>query len=68
MMSLILFFVVNILLSLILIIRLKNKETIDILFIGCLLFTFLGNLVLGLTINTVISWINFFLGMTILEK
>ena len=55
-------------LMLILLIRLKDKDRIDILFLGCLLFTFLGNMMCGLSINTILSFINLFLGMVILEK
>ena len=66
--SVFLFCLGNSVLMLILLIRLKDKDRIDILFLGCLLFTFLGNMMVGLTINTILSFVNLFLGMVILEK
>ena len=66
--SVFLFCLANSVLMLILLIRLKDKDRIDILFLGCLLFTFLGNMMCGLSINTILSFINLFLGMVILEK
>ena len=66
--SVFLFCLANSVLMLILLIRLKDKDRIDILFLGCLLFTFLGIMMCGLSINTILSFVNLFLGMVILEK
>ena len=66
--SVFLFCLANSVLMLILLIRIMDKDRIDILFLGCLLFTFLGNMMSGLSINTILSFVNLFLGMVILEK
>lgn len=57
------FLVVNVLLLILLFRNLTSKCNIDLLFLFCLLFTLLGNWSTDLTINLVLSTINFILGM-----
>lgn len=56
------FLIVNLTLLLMLIGFLKGKGNIDLMFLTCLAFTFLGNVTLGITSNTIISFINVILG------
>ena len=62
MLSSICFLIVNSTLLLMLIGFLKDKGNIDLMFLTCLLFTFLGNVQGGLSANTFISYINIILG------
>ena len=65
MLSSLCFLVVNsILLSMLL--KFNNeKEHIDLMFLVCLLFTFLGNICLGISVNTIIALINVGLGIKV---
>lgn len=65
MLSSLCFLVVNsILLSMLL--KFNNeKEHIDLMFLVCLLFNLLGNLCLGISVNTIISLINVGLGIKV---
>ena len=67
MLSSLCFLVVNsILLSMLL--KFNNeKEHIDLMFLVCLLFTFLGNLCLGISVNTIIALINVGLGIKVFK-
>ena len=56
------FLIVNLTLLLMLIGFLKEKGNIDLMFLTCLVFTFLGNVQGGLSANTFISFINVNLG------
>ena len=44
-----------------------EKEHIDLMFLVCLLFTFLGNLCLGISVNTIIALINVGLGIKVFK-
>ena len=44
-----------------------EKEHIDLMFLVCLLFTFLGNICLGISVNTIIALINVGLGIKVLK-
>lgn len=68
MISTLCFLVVNTLLSFMLLGFIKNKGNIGIDFMLCLLFTFLGNLFIGIGINTIISLLNVFLGLYLVKK
>ena len=67
MLSSICFLVVNSTLLLMLIGFLRNKDHIDLMFLVCLLFTFLGNLCLGISANTIIALINVGLGIKVFK-
>ena len=45
----------------------NDKEHIDLMFLVCLLFTFLGNLCLGISENTIIALINVGLGIKVFK-
>ena len=45
----------------------NEKEHIDLMFLVCLLFTFLGNLCLGISVNTIIALINVGLGIKVFK-
>ena len=45
----------------------NEKEHIDLMFLVCLLFTFLGNLCLGISANTIIALINVGLGIKVFK-
>ena len=62
MLSSLFFLIVNSTLLLMLIGFLKEKGNIDLMFLTCLAFTFLGNVTLGISSNTIISFINVILG------
>ena len=68
MISTLCFLVVNTLLSFMLLNFLKNKQNIGVDFMLCLLFTFLGNLSLGIGINTLVSLFNVYLGLYLVKK
>ena len=68
MISTLCFLVVNSLLSFMLLGFIKNKGNIGIDFMLCLLFTFLGNLSLGIGINTLVSLFNVCLGLYLVKK
>ena len=44
-----------------------EKEHIDLMFLVCLLFTFLGNICLGISVNTIIALINVGLGIKVFK-
>ena len=67
MLSSLCFLVVNSTLLLMLIGFLRNKDHIDFMFLTCLLFTFLGNLCLGISVNTIIALINVGLGIKVFK-
>ena len=53
---------------LLMLLKIKNeKEHIDLMFLVCLLFTFLGNLCLGISANTIIALINVGLGIKVFK-
>ena len=58
---------VNVTLTVMLTALLREKDRIDLLFLLCLLFTFGGNLSGGITINTVISFVNLVLGIILFK-
>ena len=68
MISTLCFLVVNSLLSFMLLTIMKKRGNIGIDFTLCLLFTFLGNLSLGIGINTLVSLFNVFLGLYLVKK
>ena len=61
------FLVVNSTLLLMLLKFNNDKEHIDLMFLVCLLFTFLGNLCLGISVNTIIALINVGLGIKVFK-
>ena len=67
MLSSLCFLVVNSTLLLMLLKINNKKEYIDLMFLICLLFTFLGNLCLGISVNTIISLINVGLGIKVFK-
>ena len=67
MLSSLCFLVVNSNLLLMLIGFLRNKDHIDFMFLTCLLFTFLGNATIGMSINTAIALINIILGIILFK-
>ena len=53
---------------LLMLLRINNeKEHIDLMFLVCLLFTFLGNICLGISVNTIIALINVGLGIKVFK-
>ena len=67
MLSSLCFLVVNSTLLLMLLKINNDKEHIDLMFLVCLLFTFLGNLWLGISVNTIIALINVGLGIKVFK-
>ena len=67
MLSSLCFLVVNSTLLLMLLKFNYEKEHIDLMFLVCLLFTFLGNICLGISVNTIIALINVGLGIKVLK-
>ena len=67
MLSSLCFLIVNSTLLLMLIGFLRNKDHIDFMFLICLLFTFLGNATIGMSINTAIALINIILGIILFK-
>ena len=65
MLSSLCFLVVNSTLLLMLLKFNNEKEHIDLMFLACLLFNLLGNLCLGISVNTIISLINVGLGIKV---
>ena len=65
MLSSLCFLVVNSTLLLMLLKINNEKEHIDLMFLVCLLFNLLGNLCLGISVNTIISLINVGLGIKV---
>ena len=61
------FLIVNSTLLLMLLKFNNEKEHIDLMFLVCLLFTFLGNLCLGISANTIIALINVGLGIKVFK-
>ena len=61
------FLIVNSTLLLMLLKISNEKEHIDLMFLVCLLFTFLGNLCLGISANTIIALINVGLGIKVFK-
>ena len=61
------FLVVNSTLLLMLLKFNYEKEHIDLMFLVCLLFTFLGNISLGISVNTIIALINVGLGIKVFK-
>ena len=61
------FLIVNSTLLLMLLKINNEKEHIDLMFLVCLLFTFLGNICLGISVNTIIALINVGLGIKVLK-
>lgn len=61
------FLIVNSTLLLMLLKFNNEKENIDLMFLVCLLFTFLGNLCLGISVNTIIALINVGLGIKVFK-
>ena len=61
------FLIVNSTLLLMLLKISNEKEHIDLMFLVCLLFTFLGNICLGISVNTIIALINIGLGIKVLK-
>ena len=68
MISTLCFLVVNSFLSFMLLTIMKKRGNIGIDFALCLLFTFLGNLSLGIGINTLVSLFNVYLGLYLVKK
>ena len=68
MISTLCFLIVNSLLSFMLLTIMKKRGDIGIDFAICLLFTFLGNLSLGIGINTLVSLFNVYLGLYLVKK
>ena len=68
MISTLCFLAVNSLLSFMLLTIMKKRGDIGIDFAICLLFTFLGNLSLGIGINTLVSLFNVYLGLYLVKK
>ena len=67
MLSSLCFLVVNSTLLLMLLKINNEKEHIDLMFLACLLFTFLGNICLGISVNTIIALINVGLGIKVFK-
>ena len=67
MLSSLCFLVVNSTLLLMLLKFNNEKEHIDLMFLVCLLFTYLGNLCLGISANTIIALINVSLGVKVFK-
>ena len=67
MLSSICFLIVNSTLLLMLLRNNNEKEHIDLMFLVCLLFTFLGNICLGISVNTIIALINVGLGIKVFK-
>ena len=67
MLSSICFLIVNSTLLLMLLKINNEKEHIDLMFLICLLFTFLGNICLGISVNTIIALINVGLGIKVFK-
>ena len=67
MLSSLCFLVVNSTLLLMLLTFNNEKEHIDLMFLVCLLFTFLGNICLGISVNTIIALINVGLGIKVFK-
>ena len=67
MLSSLCFLVVNSTLLLMLLKFNNDKEHIDLMFLVCLLFTFLCNLCLGISVNTIIALINVGLGIKVFK-
>ena len=67
MLSSLCFLVVNATLFIMLTGFIKEKEHIDFKFFICLLFTFLGNATIGMSINTAIALINIILGIILFK-
>lgn len=63
MLSIFSFLVVNLLLFVMLTKMIMSNGSIDSMFLGCLLFTFIGNVLLPPSINLVISAINLSIGI-----
>ena len=61
------FLIVNSTLLLMLLKINNEKEHIDLMFLVCLLFTFLGNICLGISANTIIALINVGLGIKVFK-
>ena len=61
------FLIVNSTLLLMLLKFNNEKEHIDLMFLVCLLFTFLGNICLGISVNTIIALINVGLGIKVFK-
>ena len=61
------FLIVNSTLLLMLLKNNNEKEHIDLMFLVCLLFTFLGNICLGISVNTIIALINVGLGIKVFK-
>ena len=61
------FLIVNSTLLLMLLKINNEKEHIDLMFLVCLLFTFLGNICLGISVNTIIALINVGLGIKVFK-
>ena len=61
------FLIVNSTLLLMLLKINNEKEHIDLMFLVCLLFTFLGNATIGMSINTAIALINIILGIILFK-
>ena len=61
------FLIVNSTLLLMLLKFNNEKEHIDLMFLVCLLFTFLGNICLGISANTIIALINVGLGIKVFK-
>ena len=61
------FLIVNSTLLLMLLKINNEKEHIDLMFLICLLFTFLGNICLGISVNTIIALINVGLGIKVFK-
>ena len=68
MISTLCFLVVNSLLSFMLLTIIKKRGNIGIDFALCLLFTFLGNVSLGIGINTLVSLFNVCLGLYLVKN
>ena len=61
------FLIVNSTLLLMLLKINNEKEHIDLMFLVCLLFNLLGNLCLGISVNTIIALINVGLGIKVFK-
>lgn len=68
MISTLCFLVVNLTLTIMLANILRNKQNIGSDFLLCLLFTFLGNLALGITANTIIALLNVVIGLKVVKR
>lgn len=67
MLSVLCFLIVNLTLTVMLSNFKKKGLNIDLMFMICLTFTFLGNAFIGISINTVIAFINLCIGSMLIK-